>query len=146
MRKDYKTLLTIILVGGTAFSWTTVYQDFSRFYNLYGDIFKIEGCDIPNPVTTPCFYGAIAFAISLGLLLFRKYKSLFYLLVFGTIFAWSNFLYEFYKFYSTTGVKTSCSGVVTDNVFTTPCFYGALIYLLALITIIFSRRKSQKES
>jgi hypothetical protein len=142
MRQEYKKLLTIILLGGSIFAWTTVYHDFVRFFNLYGDLFRIYDCEIPNPVTTPCFYGAIAFVISLILVLLKKFQTLFYLLIFGTLFAVGNFSYEVYKFYSTSGVKTSCSGVVTDNVFTTPCFFGAVIYTLALVTILFARKKS----
>lgn len=142
MRQEYRKLLTIILLGGSIFAWTTVYHDFVRFFNLYGDLFRIYDCEIPNPVTTPCFYGAIAFVISLILVLLKKFQTLFYLLIFGTLFAVGNFSYEVHKFYSTSGVKTSCSGVVTDNVFTTPCFFGAVIYTLALVTILFARKKS----
>ena len=65
MKDSYRNLLIFILTGGTIFSWTTVYQDFVRFFNLYGDLFRIYDCEIPNPVTTPCFYGAIAFAKSI---------------------------------------------------------------------------------
>jgi len=139
MKEQYRALLIIILLGGSLFSLNAVYQDFVRFYNLYGDLFRIYNCEIPNPVTTPCFYGSIAFVVSLILAIRKKLKELFYLLVFGTIFAWTNFFYEVYKFYSTTGVKTSCSGVPTDSVFMTPCFFGSLIYLLALVTILFMR-------
>ena len=141
MKDSYRNLLIFILTGGTIFSWTTVYQDFVRFFNLYGDLFRIYDCEIPNPVTTPCFYGAIAFAVSLLLIISKRYRALFYLLISGTIFAVGNFSLEIYKFYSTIGVKTSCSGIVTDNVFATPCFYGAVIYTLALITILFARKK-----
>ena len=60
MKKIY-TAQSLLLLIGTLFAWFTVYTDFSRFYNLYGDITRIRGCVIPNPVTTPCFYGAFAF-------------------------------------------------------------------------------------
>ena len=135
MKIKLQNLLTIILAGGTIFAWYTVFNDFSRFQRIYGTIFRIENCSIPNPVLTPCFYGAIAFVIALVLSVRKLEKPLYVLLIGGTIFAWSNFGYEVYKFYATIGIKTSCSGVITENVFSTPCFYGALIYLLALITI-----------
>ncbi len=134
MKNKLQNLLTIILAGGTIFAWYTVFSDFYRFQRIYGTIFRIENCSIPNPLTTPCFYGAIAFVIALILSIKKMEKPLYFLIIGGTIFAWSNFGYEVYKFYATTGIKTSCAGIITDNVFTTPCFYGAFIYLLALIT------------
>jgi hypothetical protein len=139
MKSKLQKLLTIILFGGSIFAWYTVFNDFSRFQRIYGTIFRIENCSVPNPVTTPCFYGAIAFVIALILSIKKNEKPLYILLIGGTIFAWSNFAYEVYKFYASTGVKTSCAGVITNNVFTTPCFYGACIYLLALITIKYYR-------
>ena len=137
MKTKLQNLLTIILAGGSVFAWYTVFNDFVRFQRIYGSIFRIENCSIPNPILTPCFYGAVAFVVALILSIKRKEKPLFYLLIGGTIFAWSNFGYEVYKFYVSTGVKTSCAGVITDNVFTTPCFYGASIYLIALVTILY---------
>jgi hypothetical protein len=134
MKTKLQNLLTIILAGGSIFALYTVFNDFVRFQRIYGTIFRIENCSIPNPVLTPCFYGAIGFVAALILSVKKLEKPLNYLLIGGTIFAWSNFGYEVYKFYVTTGVKTSCAGVITDNVFATPCFYGACIYLLALIT------------
>lgn len=139
MKSKLQKLLTIILFGGSIFAWYTVFNDFSRFQRIYGTIFRIENCSVPNPVTTPCFYGAIAFVIALILSIKKNEKPLYILLIGGTIFAWSNFAYEVYKFYASTGVKTSCAGVITNNVFTTPCFYGACIYLLGLITIKYYR-------
>ena len=137
MKSKLQKLLTIILAGGSIFAWYTVFNDFSRFQRIYGTIFRIENCSVPNPVMTACFYGAIAFVIALIFSVKKMEKPLYFLIIGGTIFAWSNFAYEVYKFYASTGVKTSCAGIITDNVFTTPCFYGAVIYLLALITSFF---------
>lgn len=138
-----------ILLAGTLFSWFTIYNDFKRFYAIYGTLTKISDCAIPNPITTPCFYGAIAFFIA-SVMAFKIYKrkeqtdvisanniqnKLWYLLIAGTIFAWGNFGYEAYKFYSvtTTELKVSCSGIPTENVFLTPCFYGSVIFLGSLV-------------
>lgn len=140
MKKKIEFLINIILVGGSTFAWTTVYYDFLRFQKIYGTIFRISGCTTPNPIMTPCFYGAIAFVICLILSITKKYKYLFWLLIGGTIFAWSNFSYEAYKFYWGTGPKVGCSGALTDNIFNTPCFYGAVIYLLALSTVYYYRK------
>jgi hypothetical protein len=150
----YKIQASVLLIG-TLFSWFTVYTDFSRFYNLYGSITKISGCTIPNPVTTPCFYGAFAFLLgfiwSLNILrnksknvdITKKQRNLRYLLIAGTIFAWSNFGLEIFKYYSSkTAVKVSCSGVATDNVFLTACFYGSVIFLIALVVSFIIKRKA----
>ena len=145
MKNKLLTLQTIVLLAGTLFSWFTVFSDFSRFYNIYGSLTRVSGCAIPNPITTPCFYGAFAFLIafiwSAIILVKSKTEStdlrqtrLNYLLIAGTMFAWSNFGYEIFKFYSSeSGVKLSCSGIPTDNVFLTPCFFGSLIFLAALV-------------
>ncbi|OGC46098.1 hypothetical protein A2V49_04080 [candidate division WWE3 bacterium RBG_19FT_COMBO_34_6] len=149
MRKYLLYIQSIILLSGTIFAWVTVYKDFARFYNLYGTVTKISGCVIPNPVTTPCFYGAFAFltAFIISLFILKKpdnfllQKRLIILLIAGTIFAWSNFGYEVYKFYLASNVdKISCSGVPTENVFATPCFVGACIFLSGLLASIFTKK------
>ena len=128
-------LQTFTLLIGTIFAWFTVYTDFARFYNIYGNVTRISNCIIPNPVTTPCFYGAFAFLIAFiwSLKLLKNPKSqnkLVILLIGSTIFAWSNFTYEIFKFYaSISGEQLSCSGIPTNNVFLTPCFYGSVIFL-----------------
>lgn len=151
-------LLTLILLGGTFVAYNAVYNDFLRFEKIYGTVFKVEGCSIPNPITTPCFWGAffflVAFFMSLTVYLnTRKSKEiikvqnyLYFLLIGSTVFAWSNFTYELYKFYFTSGPKTSCSGIITSSPFLTPCFYGSVIYLLSLITIIIIKRSNDKSS
>ena len=140
MKRKIELILSLILAGGVLFSWFTVINDFIRFNRIYGTIFRLINCSVPNPIATPCFYGAIGFIIAFYLSLKLKINQLWYLLVGGTIFAWSNFGYEAYKFYSSTGVKTSCSGIVTNNIFTTPCFYGSVIYLISLFTLYIYRK------
>lgn len=147
MKLNSEKFLLLTLIFGVGFSWFTVINDFIRFQTIYGTIFKIANCSVPNPVTTPCFYGAIAFFISLILLLKKKYQYLKYLLIGGTIFAWSNFIYEAYKFYLPSNTaKLGCSGILVENIFTTPCFYGAVIYLTALIIFVLSFRYLKTKS
>lgn len=139
--------MSAALLGGTIFAWYTVYTDFNRFYQNEGTLFKIEDCAVPNPVTTACFYGAIAFlaafiwSIFLHLLpVEMRQKPLRYLTIFlvgGVLFAWTNMTILLVKFYrAAPGDGVSCSGVPTANPFTTPCFYGATIFLLSLIIAI----------
>lgn len=151
MNKLFK-IQSFVLLAGTIFAWYTVYSDFSRFYHIYGTITKIKGCFIPNPVTTPCFYGSFAFlaAFIWSLFILKKKqgekiiqeKRLKILLIASTIFAWSNFFLEMFKFYtSKAGTQVSCSGIPTDNIFLTPCFMGSTIFLIALIiSLIIIRR------
>ncbi|MCX6816382.1 MAG: hypothetical protein NTZ93_00725 [Candidatus Beckwithbacteria bacterium] len=139
-------LQSLVLLAGTIFAYFTIYTDFKRYYSL--------NCTTTNPVLTPCFYGAFAFLIGFiwSIIILKRNKAeqlkheknLSYLLIAGTIFAWGNFAYELIKFYSVkTIVKTSCSGVPTANPFTTACFYGATIFLAALITSLVIRKKKK---
>lgn len=152
MKKIY-WLQSIVLFAGTIFAWFTVYTDFARFYNFYHSFTRIQGCVIPNPITTPCFYGAFAF---LGAFIWSLYilkmpkekkiahqKKLIILLIASTIFAWSNLGIEVYNFYlRKSGTKIGCSGIPTDNIFTTACFIGSIIFLCALIiSVIIDKKK-----
>ena len=153
MKKLY-TIQTLILLAGTIFAWLTVYSDFAYFYNLYGSISRISNCVIPNPVTTPCFYGAFAFLASLiwswyilkyaGEKKADQQRKLNLLLIASTIFAWSNLSLQFYNFYFKTEEKLSCSGVPTENIFTTACFIGSLIFLVVLIISLLINYKNNK--
>jgi len=142
----YKMQAFALLVG-TVFAWTTAIVDFSRFYQVEGTLFKINDCLYPNPITTPCFYGAIAFAVALiwALALLKKEgearrKSEKYLMIFlssGTIFAWKSFARLAYNFYTALpGEGVGCSGAPVSNPFATPCFYGSVLFLLALVVSI----------
>lgn len=145
----------IVLLGGVFFSWYTVYTDFLRFYNSEGTIFKIKDCVYPNPVTTPCFYGAIVFLIALVWAVYvardavissqaKKQQKLWLILLAGTAFGWVNFGFSLFKFYtSATGDKVTCSGVPTDNPFFTPCFIGSAIFLIAFLLSWYVMKKSR---
>ncbi len=153
MSKKYSWLLTLSLFGGTVFAWYTIWNDFQRFYGNEGTIFKINDCISPNPVTTPCFYGGIAFIIALiwSIILVKKsteqfhlgLKKLLWLLVASTIFAWGNFSYEVIKFINR-GAKPAigCSGQLVTNPIYTPCFVGAAIFLLSLLIALVLYKKS----
>ncbi|MEP7162171.1 MAG: hypothetical protein ABI747_00185 [Candidatus Moraniibacteriota bacterium] len=142
-----------VLSVGTLFAWYTVYVDFSRFYHFYGTLFRTQDCVIPNPVTTPCFYGAFAFlaAFIWSLTILRddalkrgvRQKKLHLLLIASVLFAWSNFSWSAYKFYTVTvGPRVACSGVPAENIFSTPCFIGASIFLTAFLVSVFILRNT----
>jgi hypothetical protein len=143
MKKWYRLQIVVILAG-TLFAWYTVVVDFMRFFDYHGTLFKITDCIIPNPVLTPCFWGAWGFIAALvwSILLLKHsesvnkkqhgYFTLF--LVACTIFGWSNFFLVLYKFLANHGKPTiGCSGQITTNPFTTPCFYGSVFFLVSLI-------------
>lgn len=150
----YKVQIFALTIG-TVFAWTTAVVDFLRFYQTEGTLFKIADCVYPNPVTTPCFYGAIAFAIALvwAISLLKKEgearakseKYLAGLLVAGTVFAWTSFGRLAYNFYTALpGQGIGCSGVPMENPFVTPCFIGSVLFLLALIVSLVILNKEAK--
>ena len=156
MSKKTLSLLPLSLLAGTIFAWYTIWSDFQRFYFNEGTLFKINDCITPNPVTTPCFYGGIAFVIAFvwAFVLVQKsseqfnrgLKKLLWLLVASTVFAWGNFGYEVIKFINR-GAKPAigCSGQLVTNPIYTPCFVGAAIFLISLIVGIVLHQKSTKK-
>lgn len=146
-----------VLLAGTLFSWTTVVQNFIRFYISEGTIFKIQNCSVPNPVTQSCFYGAIGFLVAFLLSLFlmrlkgvRAQRAQMYLLLLlsaGTVFAWYNVAREFFAFYRT-GTVVGCSAVVLSNPYTSPCFTGATFFLVAAIyaCVLYVQRPAKTET
>lgn len=153
--KKLPQLLVVVLFLGSLFSWYTVYQDFSRFYGFYHTIFRIKNCSVPNPVVTPCFYGAFAFVIALVWSLSilkggaeaqpKRYRHLLWFLVCANIFAWSNFSLGLIKWLRAGGKPiVGCSGLVTSNPFTTPCFIGSAFFFLALLVGVALTRKFAK--
>jgi hypothetical protein len=56
----------------------------------------------------------------------------FIILLAGTLFVWTNFGIELFDWLNKRACTTGCAvGLV--NPFLTPCFYGALVFLLAFI-------------
>ncbi len=143
---------TLILAAGVLFSWYTVVVDFLRFYGMEGTIFKVKDCFYPNPVTTACFYGAIAFLVAFIWSIYilrtedRAKKEfhetrLSWLLSAATIFAWANFGNVLYKFYGENS-NIGCSGVPISSPFLTPCFYGSVIFLISLVVALIIIKKN----
>ncbi len=135
-----------LLALGTAFSWSTLFFDYRRYFAAGGHAFELSGCAVANPLVTPCFYGAMAFLAAfvwaLAVLrspsaaVARRQRGLSALLAAGTVFAWGNFAYEVYRFSQPHAAASAFScpaGEAAAHPLTTPCFYGALIYLAALV-------------
>jgi len=147
----------ILLSIGTVFSWTTLVFDYRRFFTSGGHLLQISGCAVANPVVTPCFYGALAFLASMiwAIIILRsstesivaRQRNLQYLLAAGVVFAWGNLIYEAYLYMQVQPATSafSCpSGDEPINPLLTPCFYGALIFLIALIISILIRRSAAR--
>jgi len=142
--------LQVALLGaGTAFSWVTLVADYRRFFAAGGRVFELSGCVVQNPLLTPCFYGALAFLIAFAwsVAILRsspqvaraRERGLVWLLAAGTVFAWGNFAYEVLRFFSAQKTSSSFScppGEGLVHPLLAPCFYGALIFLAALVTAI----------
>lgn len=156
-----RKFLIFVIIAGAAFAWYTVFVDFAKFFDIEGTIFVLKNTALPNPVKTPCFYGAIGFLVALYwsyLVLVQKdvvvqkkqhiYLTLF--LIGGTIFGWTNFFIGYTKFIANNGKPViGCSGQIMTNPFTTPCFYGSVLYLVSLVValgIVFLQKskKTQK--
>jgi len=74
--------------------------------------------------------------------------SQFIILLAGTLFAWVNFGIELSDWLNKRACSTGCAVGLT-NPFLTPCFYGAIFFLIAfilsvLITINYNRTIKQK--
>ncbi len=134
-----------VLALGTGFSWITLLFDYRRFIAAGGHMLELSGCAVANPVVTPCFYGALAFLVAFvwaltilrsapGAVRNRQHKLQF-LLAAGTAFAWGNFAYEVYRFMQPQPPASAfrCPpGAVAVHPLMLPCFYGAIIFLMAL--------------
>jgi len=135
-----------LLALGTAFSWVTLLVDYRRFFAAGGQVFELSGCAVANPLVTPCFYGALAFLAAFAWAVailrsppaaaLRRQRGLNWLLIAGTAFAWANLAYEVYRFIQPQPSASAFSCPKDEaavHPLLTPCFYGALIYLAALV-------------
>jgi len=135
-----------VLALGSVFSWLTLFIDYRRFFAAGGHVFEASGCAVANPLVTPCFYGALAFLAaffwaaavlrSAPEVMTRRQRGLNWLLTAGTVFAWGNFAYEVYRFNQPQPSVSAFScpkEAALVHPLMTPCFYGAMIYLAALV-------------
>jgi len=72
-------------------------------------------------------------------------KIQFYILLLGTLFAWTNFAIEFFNWI---GQKPSAScpiGSATGNPFLSSCFYGAIVFTVAFALSAILLKKAPAE-
>jgi len=153
--KKFYIIQIVLLLAGNIVAWKSVYDDFMRFFGAGGELFQVAGCSVPNPVTTPCFYGAFAFLGTLvwSVLIFRKKdiaekvrqeKYLSWFLIGCTLFGGFNFTKLYLDYIN--GSQIGCSGAPMVTPFVTPCFYGSAIFLSALLFSWFVLWKEGKGS
>lgn len=153
MRELLLKVQVALLALGTAFSWLTLFIDYRRFFAAGGRVLEVSGCAVANPIMTPCFYGALAFLAaflwaiavlrSVPEAVTQRQRGLNWLLTAGTVFAWGNFAYEVYRFSQPQPAASAFScpkDVAAVHPLMTACFYGAMIYLAALVVSMFILR------
>ena len=67
--------------------------------------------------------------------------SEFIILLVGVLFSWTNFAIELYSWWNKRACLTGCAAPGT-NPFLTPCFYGAIFFLIAFIVSAVIYKKS----
>lgn len=149
--KNAYVLRVILLLAGIAVSWVAVINSFVNFYNVEGTIFKIKDCLIPNPITTPCFWGALAF---LGGTMWayklhknsniKKEKYFFYFITFCILFAWSNFAIELRGVTPKPGAIIAPCPAAPYGPFLSPCFFGSILFTLTFLLNFYVLKKSSK--
>lgn len=143
----------LILSLGVLVSWKETITAFQRFYQFEGTIFKIKDCVLPNPVTTPCFWGALAFAGALfwAYKLYKKQnlkseRYLMYFLIGSVIFAWTNFAIELKGVEPVKGALIAPCPATAPNPFLSACFFGSILFTLALIsTYVISKSPAREQ-
>lgn len=140
---------SFVLFSGTVFAWSQLIPQITQFYSLYGTVFRVRDCIVPNPFLTACFFGSLAFIVALlwSLRLLRNpvHKQQRYLknfLLFCVFFAGSVLLYEFADFYKLIpagGIPISCSPGIAP--WKTPCFFGMIFFVTAYVASIINTRK-----
>jgi len=137
---EYKKIRIVALALGVIVSWYATIGAFAQFYQYEGTLFKIKDCILPNPITTPCFWGALAFFIALVLAVkfFKKSNVKFetyfiYFMIASVLFAWGNFAIELKGIEPVPGAIIAPCPASGKNPFLTPCFFGSVLFTSSLL-------------
>jgi hypothetical protein len=143
---------SVILFAGIVFAWSKLIPQLVNFYSLYGTFFRISDCVVPNPFVTACLYGSLAFVAALYwsvrvylLPAQRSERLLRNFLIFCVIFAGSVVLSEAAEYYHLVSgsVSVTCSRGVAPM--QTPCFFGLLYFVTALIVATYAVQQMNRE-
>lgn len=139
---------SLLLFGGMVFAWSNLISQFTHFYTLYGTLFKVAGCTIPNPFLTPCFFGSVGFLIAVfwsvnvyqipSRIGERRLRNF---LTFCSVFAVFAVVYEMAEYYHwiSSAVSISCTPGISP--FVSPCFFGTLIFIVVTALAFFIVRR-----
>lgn len=141
IRSSQFTLILLLL--GASYAWYMNISKIILFYDFYGTMNKFTQTIFPNPFITPCFYGGIAFLLSLYLV-YTKNRYAKALLIASSIFAWGNWTWGIIQYYVFKSDSFTCSGASVNNPFITPCFIGALFFTSALVHFTLISKKTTK--
>ncbi|MCA9308002.1 hypothetical protein KC980_00670 [candidate division WWE3 bacterium] len=146
---NYKSQFYLLILG-FCFALYNVVLDFKKYLAVAHNVFDFSA-SIPHPSLTPCFWGMLMFIACLYVaylvsfkekLLFQKH--LFYMLVGGVVFGWSNVAYLTYIYIAKLNpIKFSfyCTGVVPVNPIYTACFGGTIAFTLSFFLAWFLYRR-----
>jgi len=70
-------------------------------------------------------------------------KIQFYILLLGTLFAWTNFGIEFFNWINQKTLISCPIGSATGNPFFSSCFYGAIVFTAALALSVLLLKKAK---
>ena len=73
----------------------------------------------------------------------KTIKIQFFVLLGGTIFAWTNFFVEFNNWLNSKACTIGCSSG-SSNPFLTPCFWGAIFFAIAFVLNAIILKNSSK--
>ncbi|MFC1649679.1 hypothetical protein ACFL2C_03150 [Patescibacteria group bacterium] len=143
-----KTRLAYLLLG-SIIAWYETISKFAAFYGNEGTLFKVKDCVIPNPITTPCFWGATAFVIAL-ILAYKFYKKsskkfekyFLWFMIACVLFAWGNFAVELRGVQPVPGALIAPCTANPVSPFLSACFFGSILFTLSLISTYLISKKS----
>jgi len=142
--------LKITLIIGLFIASLSVINDSFMFYKAEKTLFKLKSPFAVHPILTPCFLGFIGFIFFLVWLKYITQKKKHYLfgkmyilLIGAVVFGWYNVAVEFITFYSK-GSYIGCSGSIVKTPFLSPCLFGSIAFLTALI-LTFRIKKEIKD-
>jgi hypothetical protein len=158
--KTILVLQAVALAAGNYVGWTTIAREITAYCNQFdGSLWRLtdfSGNLTDNPLTSACFWGSVAFAVSLVWTVWvifmkdiEKVKAhvsrLWWLLLGGTLFALANNIPILYNFYTHPGgASSACSAGLITNPYLTSCFLGFIAFLTAFIFASWAKAAARK--
>lgn len=153
-------LQAVALLWGNYVGWSTIYREVQHYCAVESRgleaLFTFGGTATTNPLLSPCFWGTLAFGVSLvwtiRLLYLNdpvrfklEFKRLLYLLLGSTVFAFLNNIPVFYNYLTKPDIAANtCSpDNLLTNPFLTSCFLGFSAFALASILALIAKSRME---